>query len=91
MMIPNRVRVQKSSKFSTAAPYRGGELGRDVTGAVVRFQIRNASEAIAAKHAVYDRAFATARAVLVSVALGSSFDVVHNVLRLSIIAFGQWG
>jgi len=80
VMLVERVELQYRYRLIGSALTR--QLGCDVTSAVVGSQFSNASEAIAAKRAIYDRVFANAHAVLASVELDTSSGGVHNILQL---------
>jgi hypothetical protein len=82
---PYLILVEKSAaqyRYRLIGSALARQLGRDVTGAIVGSQFNNAADAIAAKKAIYERVFITARPLLVSVDLRSGFGTVHNVLQL---------
>jgi hypothetical protein len=80
MMLVEKVDDQFRYRLLGSALAR--QLGRDVTGNVVGSQFVNAPEAIAAKRAVYERVFATAQPVFITVEFKIKSGAIHNVAQL---------
>jgi hypothetical protein len=80
MMLVEKVDDQFRYRLLGSALAR--QLGRDVTGNVVGSQFVNAPEAIAAKRAVYERVFATAHPVFITVEFKIKSGAIHNVAQL---------